>query len=142
MTKTSKTQKTVFTFLNPRYADPKNHFGPRVIFNHGYHDAHFDVEHNSVRELSETVHDTRHVSPMFDRMYFEGYKEGIAENNYAGNSDNAWITYREFGLADDQLREVFQAEVIAYLSTWPVREQNSWMVTEARKSASLVCGVM
>ena len=111
-------------------------------FNYGYHDARFDIEHQSVRELSETVHDTRHVSPVFDRIYFEGYKAGLAENAYEGNSKAAWVTYRESCLTNDQLREVFQAEVIAYLSTWPVREQNEWMVTKARKAASLVCGVM
>ncbi len=137
-----KTQKSTFDFLNPRYADDKNSFGPRVHFNHGYHDAHFDIEHNSIRELSETIHDTKHVSPTFDVMYFEGYKAGLAETNYAGNSQNAWETFRQGNLTDDQLREVFQAEVIAYMSTWPKKERNDRMLANARKEASLVCGVM
>ena len=131
-----------FTFLNARYADDKNTFGPRVNFNHGYHDAHFDIEHNSIRELSETIHDTKHVSPTFDRMYFEGYKAGIAQNGYTGNSENAWVLYRTSTLTDDQLREVFQAEVIAYMATWPKNQRNERMLANARKEASLVCGVI
>ncbi len=62
-----------FSFLNQRYANDKNTFGPRVHFNHGYHDAHLEASQGRARELSETIHDTRHVSPTFDRMYFEGY---------------------------------------------------------------------
>ncbi len=135
-------QTQTFTFLNSRYADDKNTFGPRVNFNHGYHDAHFDIKHNSIRELSETIHDTRHVSPTFDRMYFEGYKAGLDETEYEGSSQNAWEIYRDRVLTDDQLREVFQAEVITYMATWPKNQRNERILAESRKEASRVCGVM
>ena len=131
-----------FTFLNARYADDKNAFGPRVHFNYGYHDAVMEARQGRARELSETVHDTRHVSPTFDRMYFEGYKVGLAETEYEGISQNAWKTYRDQVLTDDQLREVFQAEVIAYQATWPKKERNERILAQARKEASLICGII
>lgn len=130
-----------FTFLNDRYTDDKNTFGPRVYFNHGYHDAVLEASQKRARELSETIHDTRHVSSGFDRMYFEGYKAGLAETKYTGNSELAWINYRDSILTNDQLREVFQAEVIAYQATWNKRDRNDYILAEARKEAGRVCGV-
>lgn len=114
-------------------------FNPRIYFNHGYHDAANDAANGRPRELSQTTHDIRHVSPAFNPYYFEGYKAGLTETNYTGNSSAAWKAYRQT-LSDSQLNEIFHAVVSSYVATWKVKDRNSYIYAEARKDAAEICG--
>lgn len=112
---------------------------PRVYFNHGYHDAARDASDGRPRELSETTHDIKHVSPAFNLYYFEGYKAGLAETNFTENSAAAWEVYRQ-SLGDEQLSEIYQAVVDSYIATWKPKDRNDYIMIEARKDASKICG--
>lgn len=112
---------------------------PRVTFNHGYHDAASDVNYGHPRQLSQTIHDVKHVSPTFNLYYFEGYKAGLAETNYTGNSSEAWQVYRKT-LADEQLSEIFQAVIVSYVETWKPKDRSDSIFAEARKDATKICG--
>ena len=125
-------------YLNKRYSDKKNSFGPRVHFNWGYHDAVHETRLERPRQLSETVQDTSHVSPVFDVMYFEGYKAGLAETNYTESSEPAWITFRG-NLNESQLCEVYQAEVLAYMAGCK-KDLRQYRLPYAINNATKVCG--
>lgn len=114
-------------------------FNPRIYFNQGYHDAANDAANGHLRELSQTVHDIRHVSPTFNPYYYEGYKAGLAETNYTGNGAAAWEIYRQT-LPDEQLGQIFHDVVSSYVATWKPKDRNSYIFAEARKDAAKICG--
>lgn len=70
-------------------------FGPRIVFNWGYHDAAADSRRGSPREVVESgPHNLKQVSPEFDRAFYEGYKAGRAAfvaGTYVECSEGAWI---------------------------------------------------
>lgn len=125
-------------YLNKRYSDKKSSFGPRVKFNHGYHDAVLEVRLGNPRQLSQDIHNTEFVSPTFDVMYFEGYKVGLTEMNYTESSEPAWITFRD-NLSESQLCEIYQAEVLAYM-TGCEKKYRQYRLPDAIRSAIEVCG--
>lgn len=125
-------------YLNKRYSDKKNSFGPRVHFNHGYHDAVLEVKLGNPRQLSQDTHNTEFVSPTFDVMYFEGYKVGLTETNYTECSQPAWLIFRE-SLTESQLHEVYQAEVLVYMAGCE-KKYRQYRFPDAVRNAVEVCG--
>jgi hypothetical protein len=82
---------------------------PRVVFNHGYHDARFDLTTSSrgPRTVVDRGPQTeRIVSREYDPWYAVGYEFGLEDvraGRYAGNSDPAWLRWTGGlpGSADD-----------------------------------------
>lgn len=125
-------------FLNKMYRHKNNNFGPRTRFNWGYHDACHETEMGRARALHPTVHSTLSVSPTFDVMYFEGYKAGLAETDYAGNSQAAWETYRAT-LSDSQLREIYRAEILAGMVGCS-KGYEKYRMPDVARNATAICG--
>ena len=126
------------TYLNPRYSDKKNSFGPRVRFNWGYHDAVHETKLGNPRNLHVTTHNTSSISPAFDVMYFEGYKAGLVEASYTENSEPAWLIYRD-NLTEAQLSEIYQAEILAYMAGCE-KKYRQYRMPYAIKNATKICG--
>ncbi len=72
----------------------KEKFPDRVRFNWGYHDAVRDRSIKRQRELVESGPQTlTTVSKEYDAAYYSGYQYGLAEEEYNGSSDAAWIRH-------------------------------------------------
>lgn len=70
-------------------------FGPRIVFNWGFHDAAADSRRGSPRAVVESSpHNLKQVSPEFDRAFYEGYKAGLAAfavGTDTSCSEGAWV---------------------------------------------------
>jgi hypothetical protein len=125
-------------YLNKRYRDKKNPFGPRVGFNHGFHDATHDKANGKPRELSDTTHSVTSVSPTFDVMYYEGYRAGLAQDDRPESSEPTWIAFRST-LTEAQIEEIYQAEILADMAGC-AKQYREYRLRDATKHAAKVCG--
>lgn len=70
---------------------------PRIRFNWGYHDGAHDQQRGAPRVyIPGKPQDLTHVSPTFDKYYFEGYQAGAQDarrGQYIENSSVAWARF-------------------------------------------------